>query len=238
MIQFYNDGKEHVIQLNEMSYFSGIEKRRLYDYMNSLSALNVSQKIATHKYLWKGMSQIKPQLIQLGMEIELKSFDSADYNIFQLPESPNIKVLTSHLMQYCLYYGCDTFMLREVAMLFSNSPENTKSMIRRLYLVAFFLERLGIIKHLCKTGEYHFCYNAVDIMTSVYNELKANHELPDYSIIYQVNRITEQLIQKKFADRRSQVHNFIMMKDAGDTLSNHNDFSDVVNLEYQNAVYA
>lgn len=233
MIQLYEGHSSAIIQLNEMSSFAGIEKRRLYDLFNTLSALDVCRKIGTHRYVWEGMNQIPKKLVSLGVDIELNSMSCQNEGLFHIMDSPHIKNLTEEFVKFMIYYGIETFILKDIAVMMANSSENSKSLLRRLYLVAFYFERIGIISHNEKSGEYRFCYNATDILISVYSELKENSNLPEYSIFYQINEISEPVLRSMIENRKVCYQKLFSMNSSNAGNKSHNNNECNAGMELQ-----
>lgn len=212
MIGHYETTSNRLIQINKLSEESGIEKRRLYDFMNVLSAFYICVKTGTHTYQWNGLKILNEQLVKLGRDIEAASYTTRMEELFLLPESPNIKLMTQKVVQYFLFYGFKTISLKELALAMAMTPESTKPVLRRLYLVAYFLERIDIIQHSTKIGEYTFTKNPVEIMLHAHEAMLKNLEFPMESVVYQMNRITEIYITGLMRAREEKYNKLMNLK--------------------------
>lgn len=183
------------IHFNLLSKSVGVEKRRLYDLMNVLCSCGVCVKHETHIYEWKGLHQIEETLQNLKKSIELLSINNQQRtSLFDLPESPPIGLLTTTLISLFLFLGRQTLNLHDIARFFTPDIKKEKQIIRRLYLVTYLLEKIRILKHGSRIGEYEFNYNLKSITKTALDEISATENLPADSIEFQLNHFNDSYI--------------------------------------------
>ena len=93
------------LSISSLSIESGIEKRRLYDLMNVLLACNVFKRLDSHSFLWNGLQQIPSALQQISLHTETKASSQQLDELFVLPESPGIGIMTNNFLASFMYFG-------------------------------------------------------------------------------------------------------------------------------------
>ncbi|KAK8887272.1 E2F/DP winged-helix DNA-binding domain [Tritrichomonas musculus] len=186
---------DKTIEFNMISEEVGIEKRRLYDLMNVFCSCGVCVKTDAHFYQWKGLNQVEITLLNLIKARESQGIIYKNFQqLFPLPESPSIGLLTTTLLSLFLYLGTQTLILHEVSKFLTSDVKKEKQITRRLYLVTYLLEQMKVLKHGNKNGEYEINYNVNQIVKKALNEISHNDDFPPYSIEYQLNRFDDSYI--------------------------------------------
>ena len=201
-----------IIQINQLSLESGIEKRRLYDFMNVLVACSICTKYNNHSYQWVGMSSLNELLPSISHEIEVRAIREDATFIFALPKSPTVGNLINSFLGVFLYFGIPSFHIKDIALLFSDNDEKLKPILRRLYLVSFLLERIGIMKHSNKVGQCQINADLSQVMKNTFETMSKNGEFPPDCIEHQLNRFDDLYITRLRIDRREQLFNHLQAR--------------------------
>jgi hypothetical protein len=200
------------LQLNSLVTETGVEKRRLYDLVNVLIACGICTKTDTHTYLWLGLNSFRSTARRIAREIESRSMRYELEKLFVLRDSPAIGVLTSSFIGVFLHFGPSEINIRDAAVLMSADEASAKPIRRRLYLVAFLLEHLGLVKHSDAIGGYEFAADISSIAIEVLGELAAAQQFPPDSIAYQLNRIEKPYLRRLHANRRMELAKLVRMR--------------------------
>jgi hypothetical protein len=126
-------------------------------------------------------------------------------SLLRLPESPTIGVLTSGFVGLFLHLGPAQISIRDAAVLMSSNQAGAKSICRRLYLVAFLLEHLGLARHSESIGEYEFTPDLAKITVEILSELATTRQFAPGSIAAHLNRIEEPFVRSLHAARRVEL---------------------------------
>ena len=84
-IGLYSSGYENLISLDEVCSTLGVERRRIYDIVNVLEAVEIVVRKGKNKYAWFGVSRL-PSAIEKIEKFGAKSFD------IKLPERLSLQV--------------------------------------------------------------------------------------------------------------------------------------------------
>ncbi|KAH0791367.1 hypothetical protein GPJ56_004722 [Histomonas meleagridis] len=201
----YENKIDFIIQINQLSIDSGVEKRRLYDLLNVLVACGICIKAGPHAYQWKGLSTLSNLLPSISRDIEIKALTEDLDKLFYLPESPAIGTLAINFLGIFVYFGTQSLNIRDIAVFLSPDEEKSKPILRRLYLVAFLLERIGILKHSTKVGECLINADLKELTKSTLTALSVEGRFPPDCIKYQLNRFDDLYVTRLQAERKSQL---------------------------------
>ena len=207
------------LRINSLSIESGIEKRRLYDLMNVLLACDVCKRIDSHSFRWNGLQNIPSALQQISLHTEKKAATHDLEQLFLLPESPGIGLMTNHFLASFMYFGKVVMNIRDIALLMSVDTEKARPILRRLYLVAFLLERTGLVSHSQKIGEYIIDANILAIQKNTFLTLKQDGIFPAYSVEFMLSRIDDVFLKKLGHYRKSKLL-FVLSQKTSRTSSN------------------
>ncbi|OHT03975.1 hypothetical protein TRFO_28633 [Tritrichomonas foetus] len=202
LIHKYEDAPDPNIQINALSMENNVEKRRLYDLLNVLVACSVCTKTDSHTYKWNSIHNTKEAIKKISLELEARSLKETIEETFELPDSPSIGLITNRFIGVFLFFNLSTLNIRDVASLMACDESHYKPILRRLYLVAYLLERIGLFKHSQKIGEYQIDIDVRDICKNSLNNLAKADEFPPDSIEYQLNRFDDNYLDTIYNARR------------------------------------
>ncbi|OHT09721.1 hypothetical protein TRFO_21226 [Tritrichomonas foetus] len=202
LIQRFEASPSIPLQINSLSNESGVEKRRLYDLMNVLVACGVCTRRDTHTFAWNGISASKDTLQQISKDFEERSIRDRPEQIFLLPDSPAIGLISTTFIATFLYMGVKTLGIRDASLIMANDEEHSKPILRRLYLVAFLLERIGILTHSQKIGEYSLNENIEKITEQSLTDLAKENKFSPDSIEFQLSRFGKNYMMKLYKSRQ------------------------------------
>ena len=89
-LSLYSSGYENLISLDEVCSTLGVERRRIYDIVNVLEAVEVVVKKGKNQYAWFGVSRL-PSAIEKMEKFGAESFD------IKLPEKLSLQVFENSL---------------------------------------------------------------------------------------------------------------------------------------------
>ncbi|OHT02050.1 hypothetical protein TRFO_30918 [Tritrichomonas foetus] len=216
LIKKYEDRPNSVIQINSLSNENTIEKRRLYDLLNVLAACDICTKTDQHNYIWNSIKNSKKAISRISYELECRSINETTDEIFILHDSPSIGLVTTRFIGIFLYLNIDTSNIRDAALFMSSDEPHYKTILRRLYLVAFLLERIGLFTRTQKNGEYKLNVDVKSICIKSLEKLARAEEFPPDSIEYQLNRFDQNYLYQMHSARR---FNFVDRETYFDTSS-------------------
>ena len=200
------------LHVNIISRDNSVEKRRLYDLLNVLVACDVCSKSDNHTYKWKSLQNAILSIKKLSYDIELNA-SVAGINNFEslllLPDTPSIGLITNKFIGLFLFLNRTILNITDVALLMSLDKVHYKPILRRLYLVGYFLERIGILDHVyCGTGEYHIKVNVSGICQETLKKMAIERKFQPDTIEYQLNRFDESAMDSFYHARR---YNFAIL---------------------------
>lgn len=150
----YEQSHPHDISIMKIAKDNSIQHRRVYDFFNLLSYLNVCQIVERGKLSWVGTQEIAGVVREVYTQIECMSVSQGIKELFNVGQSPSLGILATKFISLYFYLGMDKLLLRQVSILFHDGKSDIKSLERRMYLVLNFLEIIGVVIHTTKTGEY------------------------------------------------------------------------------------
>ena len=149
-----------------------IEKRRLYDLFNFLVSLDICRRTSSHNYIWQGISGLNTVIYNICLTTETEIAHNGAKTFFDVGASPTIGTLTHKLLGAFLFFGQNELSIKKLANLFVHDHGNIKPLLRRLYLVTFFLEKIGLMKHSELIGFYQLNYDADQIRIKVLETMR------------------------------------------------------------------
>ena len=212
LIQKNEKRPDQTIQINRLSFEHGIEKRRLYDLMNVLVACNICIKTDVHNYRWTSLGNARDTVQRISLELEFKSLETPVSDLFILPNSPPIGLMTTMFIGAFLFFNLASMNIRDISMLMASDAAHYKPILRRLYLVAFLLERLGLFKHNQKMGDYEITVDVERTCLNSLNDLARGGKFPPTAIEYQLNRIDQNYVRMISRERQRQLQEIAALK--------------------------
>lgn len=171
--------------------FSGIancDKRRQSDLYNIFDGLGVFDHISSKFVVWKGLNSIVGEFIRHGVENEIRSHQETITEIFQVGTSPSLSVLVVKFISLYIYLGIDCLNIRDVAILMADSSLYVNKILRRLYLVVFILEQIGVVEHGYAYSNYIIKQPLDIIIDAIYQEVSKSGMFPEDSVEALLNR--------------------------------------------------
>lgn len=204
LLKHYEGSDDAIIQVNKLSSETGVEKRRLYDLLNVLTACGVCEKSSAHAYCWRGLSVLPSFLSQVSRDIEARALYMDIDQLFFIPDSPAIGALTVNFIAIFVYYGIPMIPLREISMIMTANEERARMVMRRLYSVVYVLERIGVLKHALTVGECLFNADLGELQRSTFVAMAKENMFPPDRIEFELNRFDDMYISQLQRERKSQ----------------------------------
>lgn len=197
------------ISIMKITKNKNIQHRRVYDFFNMLTALNICQYINKGRLSWIGISSLNTTLQEAYVQIEIDSIDSKINDLFCLGPSPTLGTIAIRFLCLFLFFGVDTFYFKNASILFYFPGADIKSLERRIYLVLNFLEVLGAVSHTSKTSEYrlnmNFDYIVEYAIKSRIDQIKKRDCL---SLENLLNKFDHQYIENLWMHRREELYSY------------------------------
>jgi hypothetical protein len=111
-----------------------------------------------------------------------------------------------------LHLGLRELNIRDAALIMAPDEDRAKPVRRRLYLVAYLLEHIGLLKHSQKIGEYKLVADLLRTTMDAISELLKEGEFPPDSITYQLSRIDETFVTRLHSERHVEFSRVLRMK--------------------------
>lgn len=193
------------IQVGEIALQSGIEKRRLYDLMNVLVSCDVCMKVDTRTYRWLSLGNVGSAIFRIAGQVEIAAREKCFEEMFRLQESPSIGLMATTFIGTFLYFNAQTMNIRTVAWMMANDRAHFKPIIRRLYLVAFLLERIGLFRHDQKIGDYRILIAVDEVCRTNLVRMGREKRFAAESIDGYLNRLDEPYLRAVFGNRKEML---------------------------------
>ncbi|KAH0790786.1 hypothetical protein GPJ56_005207 [Histomonas meleagridis] len=171
------------------------DKRRQSDLYNILEGLEVFGHYSDKLIIWKGLSATSASLIKHGIKNELRALEEPITSIFSAGPSPSLTSLVKKFLSLYVFLGVDCLNIKEVANLMGDSPEQAKKILRRLYLIVFVLEQVGVLEHGFAYSQYVLKQPLSVIIPSIFQEVARLRLFPDESVEALLNRIDDVYIK-------------------------------------------
>lgn len=217
------------ISVDHLTRRQKYEKRRIYDLLNVLCALEICTKVDRKNYVWIGVDNIKEVLIDMARKLEMAVMECDDLSVLRICESAHLSMVVNSFIWAYLYFGVNVLNVQQTARLLANGNGGAKRVLRRLYLVTQILDRVNIVIHTERRGEYKLTFNVNEIVEEAFRRMKASGEFPPDSILAKMNEIDSRYIScvHQERSRRASARGYrsaddmseAMADDEADTLS-------------------
>ena len=162
--------------------------------MNVLVACGICTKCDPHSYQWQGFDVVKPQLISLFSTYFLKSQQQIYKSAFKLPSASSIGTVTQAFLAIFIYFMKQSLSIHDASIIMAADIQAARPLLRRLYLVSYLLERIGIISKV-STGEYLFSYDVNALVKEALNKMSKEESFNPESIEAQMHSFPDSYIQ-------------------------------------------
>jgi hypothetical protein len=143
----------------------GIKTRRLYDFINILSAIGCCQKSGLGHLLWLGRRQIPPRVSELGRARDIDNPDLTLSDLFPVADCVGMANLTQCFMLMFRAMRTTHLDLRFVGNLFSRKTTRYKSTLCKLYQITFVLCAARICDRTSQVCQVVLCAPYIDFPT-------------------------------------------------------------------------
>lgn len=186
------------------------DKRRQSDLYNILDALEVFGHISDKLVVWRGFGSTTAAFVRYGVQNELRGHDETIVQIFKVGPSPSLATLVIKFISLYVFLGTNCLNIREVVNIMADSADHAKKVLRRLYLVVFVLEQVGVIDHGFAYSQYILKLPLDVIITAIFQEVPRLRMFPDESVEALLNRLDSVYIRnihcRRFEMYTSTVH--------------------------------
>jgi hypothetical protein len=158
------------ISLTEIASDFQLHPRRVYEFFNLFSALEVCSALNRGQLSWVGVHKLFQTIETVYTEMEVASLQESFENLFKLDKSPSLGLIAVRFMSLYLFLGVDHLPIRRVTLFFHNEDSGLKSLERRIYVVVNFLEVIGVVEHTRSVGEYRLLLNRASIVEHAMKE--------------------------------------------------------------------
>ena len=191
-----------LIQISKLANQCGIEKRRLYDLMNALVACGICSKPTQHSYLWHGFGASKQTLVSIFKEFFSYSQENLS-NAILLKNAPTIGTVTSSYLSIFAFFLIQNLSIRNASIILSGDFHSTKSVLRRLYLVTYILECVGLITKTTFPGDYCLAFNVKSIALEGLTQMASESLFSPETIEAQMHHFNEAYMKSLIQTRHS-----------------------------------
>lgn len=178
------------------------DKRRQSDLFNILESLDSFDHISDKLVIWRGLGNTTAIFVRIGVQNELISHNKSLTEIFEVPVSPSLSIIVVKFISLYVFLGIDTINIREAVNVMGTNPEHAKKVLRRLYLVVFVLEQLGVVSHGYGHSQYVLKLPLDMIVTAIFQEVPRLRMFPEESVEALLNRLDLVYIRNVHARRR------------------------------------
>jgi hypothetical protein len=121
-----------------------IKARRLYDFINILSAIGCCRKSGLGHLIWVGRHQIPAYVANLSITMDIENAEKTLCDLFPVSDCVGMANLTLRFMLMFRAIRVNQLDLRFVGNLFTRKTSRYKSTLCKLYQIAFVLCAAGI----------------------------------------------------------------------------------------------
>jgi hypothetical protein len=143
----------------------GIKTRRLYDFINILSAIGCCRKSGLGHLIWLGRHQIPPRVSELCKAQGIVDPNLTLSDLFPVSDCVGMANLTQRFMLMFHAVRTNRLDLRFVGNLFSLKTTRYKSTLCKLYQIAFVLCAAGVCDRTSQVCQVVLCKPYIDFPT-------------------------------------------------------------------------
>lgn len=121
------------------------QRRRFYDVINVLEALNFCKKTGVDEMVWYGRANFKKMLLQI------KKSSIKEENTFD--QCISISVLTVRFIKSFFTFNSQTINIKDIGNYLSRENGRTKTTTCKLYQIAHILEAASVVEKTIMPGE-------------------------------------------------------------------------------------
>lgn len=195
----------HAFSVAELAEIVSIDKRRIYDLFNVLSALGYATRHMDKTLTWNGSEGMAKTLVRELSGYELRSYKEPIRTLFLMAEPPQIGALSLTIVAIYCFYGQRQMSLQEINLLLSSNKSRIQKFKRRLYLAAFFLENLRIIERTGKAGTYRLLIDPAMLYRRTLLHLQKRKLLPVYSYFTYLKNISNEHVMALYRQRQRYI---------------------------------
>lgn len=215
LVRDQEKGNHEIIFMERLVECSGIEKRRLADLFSALTGLGICSRIQVACYKWESMEKIKESIKNISFILEKNAITMPIAELFDAAHSLSVGDLSNKLIEVFCFFGIREMTLKSVASICTINGSGSKQVLRRLYLVAFLLEQLGILSHTKIRGVYRCELDLNEILKNSINQIIKQGMIPDTSIGMFLSRIDDSYILP-ILNHRQLLFNSLLSKKVND----------------------
>jgi hypothetical protein len=204
------------IAINPLSARFGIKTRRLYDFINILSAIGCCRKSGLGHLIWLGRQQIPARVSELGKAREIENPNLTLAELFPISDCVGMANLTQRFMLMFHAVQTNHLDLRFVGNLFSRKTTRYKSTLCKLYQITFVLCAAGICDRTSQVCQVVLCRPYVDFPTL---EVESLGEADPRKIDSLLNRKKGSEIAECALRRRKEMHDLFLASAVSKTVT-------------------
>ena len=154
LIRTCEQRKGMILNSQYLSKNLNMERRRFFDIINVLDAIDFCKKIDAESFLWKGPEHARRKILQ--MAINRGVFDSTKTlnDIFPDQKCISITQISIDLLLFFLALQVKRIDLKDLSFFLSRTNGREKTMICKLYQSAAIFELVGVIEKTNNIGEF------------------------------------------------------------------------------------
>lgn len=206
IIAGHAEKRGEIVNIGSIAAEVKVEKRRIYDLFNFLASLNICKRMSPQSYLWIGMEEMAKKLKALFVDCETKYQNGGHMEVkFAENSCPTIEELTIKLLIVFMYYMGTPLNLRVVASLLAPNPEKERPVLRRLYLVTYFMEQVGLITHHSHVGSYTAIFCTDEFLVDAMNAMLSQKTLNITCLFSMMSRVDARVVDSIRQKRKAQL---------------------------------
>jgi hypothetical protein len=144
LIQFLDLHSHQPLAVNALASRFDVTTRRLYDFINVISAIGACRKSGLDQVIWLGKNQIPSFLQNVCQSRDIDNSQRTLCDLFPVSSCIGISNLTISFLLMFRALRTDHLDLRFVAHLFSRDTRRYKSTLCKLYQISYILGAAGI----------------------------------------------------------------------------------------------